>query len=143
MGNIQWDDLHWERRRYKALKCYCDSKLMNILFTSALALRLKGSGVTANCLHPGAVRSGFAIGQGDFFSRIVRLGGLFLLSPERGAETSLYLATSSEVAETSGAYFARCRPKKPSALARDAHLAERLWEISEQSLRSLDTLPSQ
>lgn len=118
-------------RNYRGFTAYGRSKLANILFTRELARRLAGSGVTANCLHPGFVASRF----GDNNPGLFRLGlgiakSVFAVSPEKGAETIVYLAASPEVAGVSGGYFAKCRPAAPTEAARDDTAARRLWEES-------------
>jgi retinol dehydrogenase-14 len=129
---LDFDDLQ-STRGYRGMKAYSASKLANIYFTVELARRLEGTGVTANCLHPGTVATGFAR-DGD--TRLLRIGvaiaSPFMLSPARGAETSIYLASSPEVEGVSGRYFARCRPRQPSRAARDSEAARRLWEVSER-----------
>jgi NAD(P)-dependent dehydrogenase (short-subunit alcohol dehydrogenase family) len=114
---------------------YCESKLANILFTRELARRLEGTGVVANCLHPGVVRTGF----GRNGPRLLRAGiGLvrpFLLSPEKGAETVVYLASEPAAGAVTGAYFVRCRETRPSPEARDDVAAARLWRLSERLTR--------
>ena len=130
---MRFDDLMAERS-YRQMEVYGRSKLANILFTTELARRLAGTGVTVNCLHPGSVASGYAR-DGDthgFLTFGVRLIRPFSLTPEQGARTVVYLASSPEVAEVSGAYFAKCKQKTPSANARDAEAAGRLWSVSEQ-----------
>src|SRR5579875_3271625 len=122
-------DLQLERR-YLPMLAYANSKLANILFTRELARRLAGTGVTANCLHPGTVRTNF----GRTGSPALRLGlaiaGPFLRSAESGARTLVYLASSTEVAGRSGGYYVSCRPRTPSRAARDDDLARRLWRLS-------------
>jgi NAD(P)-dependent dehydrogenase (short-subunit alcohol dehydrogenase family) len=130
-GNtLDFDDLQSERR-YRGLTAYGRSKLANILFTRELARRLAGSGVSANCLHPGFVASRIA----DNNSGVFRLGvtiakSLWGLSPERGAQTMVYLASSPEVAGVTGGYFAKLRPATPTAAAQDDAAARRLWDES-------------
>ena len=130
---IDFDDL-MSARNYKVTRTYGRSKLANILFTRALAKRLAGSGVTANCLHPGLVATG--IGQTSAVARlawkliVLVRGGI---SVEEGAKTTLYLATSPEVEALSGGYFVKCRPAQLQTRAQavsDA-VAERLWKVSE------------
>jgi NAD(P)-dependent dehydrogenase (short-subunit alcohol dehydrogenase family) len=128
---IDFDDLDVSHG-YQAMDAYGRSKLANVLFTRELARRLEGTGVTANCLHPGVVRSDFG-SSGD-------LGGImgagwavmqpFLLSPKQGADTSIHLASSPDVAAISGEYFDRRRVARTSTRARDMAAAERLWRIS-------------
>jgi NAD(P)-dependent dehydrogenase (short-subunit alcohol dehydrogenase family) len=113
---------------YNFRTAYNRSKLCNILFTRELARRLAGTGVTANCLHPGFVSTG--LGQRDnlFLGLLVRVAMMVSAEPaERGAETIVYLASSPEVAEANGQYFAECRPVTPSAAAQDDDSARRLW----------------
>jgi NAD(P)-dependent dehydrogenase (short-subunit alcohol dehydrogenase family) len=130
-GNtLDFSDLQAERR-YSGFTVYGRSKLANILFTRELARRLAGTGVTANCLHPGFVASRF----GDNNRGLIRLGlgiakQLFAISPEKGAETIVYLASSPAVAGVTGGYFAKCRPAMPTAAAQDDAAAARLWDES-------------
>ena len=128
---IRFDDLQWNKG-FSAFPTYGHSKLANILFTRELAERLQGSRVTANALHPGGVRSQLGAQNTWWAGRALVLVKPFLRTAERGAETSVYLATSDEVATTSGAYFYNCRPKKLKASARDREQARRLWEVSER-----------
>jgi NAD(P)-dependent dehydrogenase (short-subunit alcohol dehydrogenase family) len=130
---LDFDDLQ-SKRRYRTFDVYSRSKLANVLFTRALARKLEGTGVTANALHPGVVRSGF--GQdgdvGGFLGVLFGAARLFMISPEEGARTTLHLATSPEVEKLSGRYFVKCRPVEPSMAARDDAAAERLWMVSER-----------
>ncbi len=112
------------------MKAYGRSKLCNILFTRELARRLHGTGVTANCLHPGFVATRFGDESGGVISRFVGLAKLFAIPPEKGAETIIYLASSAAVAETTGVYFYKSRPIAPSHAARDDRAALLLWERS-------------
>lgn len=132
-ARLDVDDLQ-SRQAYDPWVVYGNTKLANVLFTRELARRLAGTGVTANCLHPGVVRTRFAAdGDTGFpFSLAVALARPFFLSPAAGAATSIYLASSPEVAETSGEYFVRCRLAPTSADGRDTELARRLWERSEE-----------
>ena len=128
---MAFDDLMAEKS-YGAMETYGRSKLANILFTDELARRLDGTGVTANSLHPGSVATGYGR-DGDtsgLFALGIKLWAPFSLTPEKGAATSVYLASSSDVEGVSGRYFAKCRPKTPSGHARDAEAARRLWEVS-------------
>ncbi len=113
-------------------RAYANSKLFNILFTKELAERVKDTGITANCLHPGVVRSSFG-SHGSFLFRILwAVGSLFMVSNKKGAETSIYLATSDEVADVNGAYFKNKKVAVPKKAARNPENARQLWEISEQ-----------
>jgi NAD(P)-dependent dehydrogenase (short-subunit alcohol dehydrogenase family) len=118
-------------RNFDGWTAYRRSKLCNILFTRELARRLAGTGVTANCLHPGFVASRFGDNNAGLFRVVIAVGKrLIAISTERGAETSTYLASAPEVAAASGLYFAKCRASTPSAAAQDDAAARRLWDES-------------
>jgi NAD(P)-dependent dehydrogenase (short-subunit alcohol dehydrogenase family) len=130
---MPFDDLQ-STTHYRGMRVYGESKLANMLFTIELARRLQGSGVTANSLHPGTVRSGYG-GGGDargFLAFGIKIASPFFLSSAKGARTSVYLASSSEVEGVSGQYFVKCKPRKPRRWAEDADAALRLWQVSEQ-----------
>ena len=127
-GTMNFDDLSGENR-YSSWGAYCQSKLANILFTYELAKKLAGSGVTVNCLHPGVIATGLFRNLPKFIDLVARL---FLTRPEKGAETSVYLATSPEVEGVSGKYFAKKRAVNSSAESNDREEARRLWEASEK-----------
>ena len=130
-GKIDFEDLSAERA-FDAWKAYSQSKLANVLFTCELARRLAGTGVTANCLHPGMVRTGFCRqGPRSFFFQNW-LGRMLLLSPGKGADTAIWLATSPEVKGKSGGYYRKRRLEDPSVAARDPNIARRLWALSER-----------
>jgi NAD(P)-dependent dehydrogenase (short-subunit alcohol dehydrogenase family) len=126
---LDFDDLQ-ATKSYSAIKAYGRSKLCNILFTRELARRWAGSGITANCLHPGFVATRFGDASGGFLSSVVRFAKNFAISPEKGAETIVYLASSPEVSTVSGDYFYKCRPATPTAGGRDDAAAGRLWAES-------------
>lgn len=131
--NMGFDDLHAENS-YKTFREYGRSKLANILFTRSLAERLPES-ITVNCLHPGAVATSLGSQNDGFLSKLLpALLKPFFRSPDRGAETSIYLCQSDEVATVSGAYFANCKKAKPKPWAQDDEAAERLWTLTEQSV---------
>src|SRR5262249_28032744 len=126
---IDWNDLE-AKKQYKAFRAYSQSKLANVLFTNELARRLEGTGVTANSLHPGLVFTGFFQSRNGFpwiFREMVRP---FALSPEAGALTSIYLATSPGVEGVTGQYFIKQEPVESSPASRDADAAGRLWNLS-------------
>lgn len=118
------------KQGYAGWKQYGRTKLMNILFTRELARRLDGSGVTANALHPGFVATDFGFSNGGIWKPIFRLAQLGAISPEQGAKTSIYLASSPQVEGVSGKYFTRSRAVSPSPQAQDDAAAQKLWEIS-------------
>ena len=130
-GRLDLDDLG-NGRRYRAMRVYGQSKSANILFTTELARRIEGSGVTANSLHPGAVATGLGKNNGAWTRPLIALLGLFFRTPGDGAATSVYLASSSEVEGLSGKYFANRREQRPARAAQDPESARRLWEISAQ-----------
>ena len=128
-SNINFDDLGGEKR-YREYIAYGQSKLANILFTYELARRLEGSGVSVNCLQPGFVRSNFGESSSGLFRFGVRLAKPFSISPEKGAETPIYLASSPEVEGISGKYFIKKKETRSSEETYDEEAAKRLWEIS-------------
>lgn len=126
-GAIDFEDLQYASS-YKAFPAYCRSKLCNVLFTRSLAQRFAGTSVTANSLHPGFVNTRFGDQSGGWTGRIFGFLKMFAISPKKGAETIVYLASSSDVAKTSGQYFYKCKAVEPSKLAQDEGAAERLWD---------------
>ena len=134
-GNtVDFDDLMREKK-YKGYQVYGESKLMNIYFTRELAKRLEGSGVTVNALHPGFVATNFGRSNGGIFNLVFKLAQIGAISPEEGAKTSIYLASSPDVAQISGKYFDKCEIKEPSKEANDDQAAAKLWQISEQIIK--------
>ena len=131
VGGIHFEDPGYEKG-YGAMRVYGHSKLANILFTRELARRLEGSGVTVNCLHPGAVATGLGGNNGAWARLVMKIVGLFFRSPEQGAQTSIYLASSPEVEGVTGGYFVRCKETEPAASGRDDDAARRLWAVSEE-----------
>jgi NAD(P)-dependent dehydrogenase (short-subunit alcohol dehydrogenase family) len=129
-ASLDFSDLQ-SARGYSGFRVYGRSKLANILFTRELARRLSGTGVTANCLHPGAVATRFGESSGGWVGRLLPVLRLFFISPEKGADTIIYLASSPEVANTTGAYFVKRKITAPTAAAQDDAAAKRLWEASE------------
>ena len=119
-------------RGWDSWRSYANSKLANILFTRELARRLDGTGVTANCAHPGVVRTGFGSEAKPLLKLGITIARPFMLSPERGADTIVYLASSPDVADQTGGYYVKRQRREPSAAARDDAAARKLWEISEQ-----------
>ena len=130
-ARIPFDDINAERS-YSGFARYGQTKLANILFTTELARRLEGTGVTANCFHPGFVATGFNRNNGFLMSLAMTAVRPFARSPERGAETLVWLAESDDVADQSGGYFVHRRRQPPSAAAQDLQAARRLWDLSEQ-----------
>lgn len=125
MGHIDFDDLMMEKG-YGSLKMYNRTKLEDVMITYALARRLKGSGVTVNCFHPGIVRTGLFRHSG-LFSTVARFFSPLFLAPEKAATTAIYLASSPEVKDVTGRYFYKSRDVGSNALSRDEALQEKLW----------------
>jgi NAD(P)-dependent dehydrogenase (short-subunit alcohol dehydrogenase family) len=131
-GHLDFADLQ-SARHYRPFRVYGTTKLCNILFTRELARRLAGTGVTANSLHPGFVATRFGDEAGGIYALGTRISKLlFARTPEAGAETLIYLASSPAVATTSGVFFYDCRPGTLTAEAQDDAVARRLWEESER-----------
>jgi NAD(P)-dependent dehydrogenase (short-subunit alcohol dehydrogenase family) len=127
-ARLDFDDLQ-AKRSYKALRVYNQSKLANILFTYELARRLKDTGVTANALHPGVTATNWGK-DGGMMTAVFWIMMRFVQSAERGAQTSLYLATSPDLETTSGKYFKKQEPVASSPESYDEAAARRLWEVS-------------
>ena len=130
-AKMNWDDLQFSQR-YSNFAAYSQSKLANVLFSNALARRLEGSGITVNSLHPGLVATRFGDNSKNPLMRLAmsvvkRFGAI---SPERGAETSIYLASSPDIAQVSGNYFDKKKSVAPNPIALDSTAQERLWEVS-------------
>jgi NAD(P)-dependent dehydrogenase (short-subunit alcohol dehydrogenase family) len=129
-ARLDFKNLQGEKH-YAGFQAYGQSKLANILFTYELARQLEGSGVTVNALHPGYVNTGFSLNNGFFFRVFARLSAqLFGRNPEEGARTSIFLATSPDVAGLTGRYFADCKQLASSPLSYDKELAKNLWQVS-------------
>lgn len=130
-GDINFDNLGFKGEYDGFMKAYSQSKLANVLFTYELARKLEGSGVTATCLHPGVVGTSIAQKNSKGF---YKLGwGLlkpFMTTTEKGAETSVYLASSPEAEGFTGQFFDKCKPRESSALSHDKELAKKLWDVS-------------
>lgn len=130
MARIDFDDLMGERK-YSGMRAYNQSKLANVMFTYELARRLKDSGVTATVLHPGVVRTSFGAEDPTRLTRA--LTGIvrpFMKTPEQGAVTPIYLASSPEVEGVTGRYFANRKPRTSNPSSYDTTAAARLWQVS-------------
>lgn len=133
-GSINFEDLEG-KRFFFGWKAYAQSKLANILFTFELARRLEGSGVTANAMHPGYVATRFGINNAGPVSFFIRLSHIFAISPEEGAKTGIYLATSTQGEGVSGRYYIKNRPVQAAKTAYDREIARRLWQVSAKMTR--------
>ncbi len=140
-GTLNFDDLGF-KRGYAGMKAYARSKLANVLFTYETVRRLAGSGVTVNALHPGHVATDIWRTNFSFIGpALKRVMGLFALTPEQGADNTIYLASSPEVEGVTGKYFFKREPVQSSPISYDEEIAKRLWEISENltSMKSAES----
>ncbi|MCJ2017644.1 SDR family oxidoreductase [Methylobacterium sp. E-065] len=128
-GHVDFDDIEGARR-YGAMRAYAQAKLGNVLFTYALARRLRGEGITVNALHPGVINTGFARNTGGLFGTAWSLMRPFLTTPEKGAQTSLHVASAPELDGVTGRYFSHSKPKASSSESRDEGVQERVWALS-------------
>lgn len=137
-GKIEFDNLQGERS-YSSFGPYGNSKLANILFTTELSRRLEGTGVTVNALHPGLVNTGFGRNNPGILMKIMgAIIPLIARSPEKGAETSVFLTSSPEVQNISGKYFVDCKVTQPAPQAADRTVAEKLWGVSAEMVHLAD-----
>ncbi len=130
-AHIDFDDLNLQNG-YSGWKAYGQSKLANVLFTYELARRLEGTGVTANCMHPGVVGTNLFNHVGGLAGKIVRLFTPFMRTPEKGADTVIWLASSPEVEGITGKYFVDRKEQTTNPESYDRAVAARLWEVSER-----------
>ncbi|MDQ3318143.1 MAG: SDR family oxidoreductase [Actinomycetota bacterium] len=130
-GNIDFDDLQ-SKKKYRGFPVYGMTKLANIMFTYELAERLKGTGVTATCMHPGAVNTRFATNNSGPMAILFRLGKPFMRTPDQGADTVIWLASSPDVEGVSGRYYSDRKPIEPKKIANDPPARRRLWEESQR-----------
>ncbi|MBA7621270.1 3-oxoacyl-[acyl-carrier-protein] reductase FabG [subsurface metagenome] len=127
MAKMDFDDLQSEKRKYRLFKIYGISKLALMLFSYELNRRLEGTSVTVNTVHPGVVNTNLGQDQSSFSKGFAKL---FFKKPEKGAETSIYLASSQEVEGITGKYFAKKQQKQSSEESYNEDYAKRLWELS-------------
>jgi len=132
IGKINFSDLQL-KQKFTPFRAYSQSKLANILFTVELSQRLHGTGVTVNCLHPGVVRTRFAVDRKtnklSFFAKLYQP---FTITQEKGAETSIFLASSPEVQNITGQYFDKKKIARTSKAAQNEDDAKKLWNVSMQ-----------
>ena len=133
-AKLSFKNLQYERGDYAGWKAYCRSKLCNVLFTRELSRRLEGTCTVTNALHPGGVATNFGKGVSGVGGVLMRMVRPFMISEEKGAETSIYLATSGEGYTVSGKYFNDKKIVNPSKAAQSDYYAKRLWEASEELL---------
>jgi NAD(P)-dependent dehydrogenase (short-subunit alcohol dehydrogenase family) len=134
-AQLDMNDLQFEHRKYSPLAAYEQSKLLMNAFTFELARRIEGTGVTANCLHPGVVATNiWGADSPLLFKIIIGLVKPFMLNSKQGAEVSLYLATSPDVAQVSGKYFVKSKPAESNPLSRDPKVAADIWQWTEKMI---------
>jgi NAD(P)-dependent dehydrogenase (short-subunit alcohol dehydrogenase family) len=130
-ANLKFNDIN-QKKHYRGYLAYANSKLANLLFTYELARRLEGTGVTVNALHPGFVRTNFGKGGRNWLLKaLFAFARIFAISVEKGAKTSIYLASSPDVESITGKYFIKCKPVSSSNASNDLEAQKRLWELSE------------
>lgn len=131
-GTSNLDDRHWKRRKFDGMKAYADSKLMNVVFTDSLALKLASANITANSCHPGFVATDIYRGLPGFVQTII---GWIALTPVQGAQTSIFLASSEAVSGKSGDYYEKSKVHKKNKLCQDATLRDTLWDLSASDVK--------
>jgi len=141
-GTIDFNDMSWENKEYSKWGAYCQSKLANVMFSYELSRKLQNSGITVNALHPGVVAT--ELGRYLFPSLtseeeipwwskpLLSVATSFLLTPEQGAQTSIYLASSPDVTGVTGKYYDSCKPKTSSNKSYDLEKQKKLWDLSEE-----------
>ena len=141
-ADLNFDDINLSSN-YRSYRAYANSKLANLFFTYELARRLEGKGVTVNALHPGFVRSNFGRRGRNWSTRILfDIARIFAISVEKGAKTSIYLASSHEVKNITGKYFYKSKPVKSSKASYDREAQKKLWKLSEDTFKDkLSLLP--
>ena len=136
-GTFDSENLQLENG-YSTVKAYGNSKLFNIMFTRQLHKELDGTNISTFSLHPGVVNTNFAADSDSFFAKLFNLGRFFMLSPEKGASTSVYLCTEPGIEHLSGHYFIKSKPAKPYGIAMDDAACRQLWEKSKKLISSVE-----
>jgi len=132
--DFEFDNIHGEKK-YKGFDAYKKTKLANVMFTYELAKRIESKGITANCLHPGFVATKFGNNNNILWRMFIGLAKMMMaISVEDGAKTTVYLACSKDVENTTGRFFANCEAKKGSSKAKNEEHNQKLWKISEKML---------
>lgn len=138
MGNLNFKDLARRNKGYSGFKVYADAKLCNIYFTKELARRWSDINVQAHCLHPGVVKTGFASEYKGLMGLLVKLGAAFMISAEKGADTSIFLASTDKLDQyENGSYFIKRKVKSPTKLAQSKAKASQFWEYSLELLHKV------
>jgi len=132
MGKLDFEDLNWQKHKYSAFKAYANAKLCNIYFTRELHRRYHDQGISSFSLHPGVVRTQFGLNSTGLFNLMVKMAQPFMISAEKGAETSIYLALEPGIEKYSGKYFTKKKPISSSEISMNEKSARQLWETSER-----------
>lgn len=135
-GTFKPDNLQLEKG-YSTMKAYGNSKLFNIMFTRQLHRELAGTNITTYSLHPGVVNTNFASDSDSFFAKLFNLGRFFMLSPKKGASTTIFLCTKPGIEHLSGSYFIKSKPATPSKIARNDRACKQLWDTSGKLVSSV------
>jgi NAD(P)-dependent dehydrogenase (short-subunit alcohol dehydrogenase family) len=134
-GDADFDDMQWQQHKYNASKAYGRSKLFNLYFTKALAEKYAEKGITSFALHPGIVRTEFGAGSKGFEKIMLLVARPFMISPEKGAQTSIWLATEPGLEAKSSQYFIKCELAKSSVLSWSEDNRNKLWDISKKLVK--------
>lgn len=134
-GDADFDDIQWQQHKYNASKAYGRSKLFNLYFTKALAEKYADKGITSFALHPGVVRTEFGASAKGFFKILMFIARPFMISPQKGAQTSIWLATEPGLEAKSSQYFIKCALAKSSALSWSEDNRNKLWDISKKLVK--------
>ncbi|MDB4927090.1 SDR family oxidoreductase [Mucilaginibacter sp.] len=137
MGRPDFDNLQ-KQEGYSAMRAYGTAKLFNIYFTKSLAEKYADKGITAYALHPGIVKTSFGAQLSGFGKALIWLAGPFMITPEKGAETTIYLATEAKIESKSGKYFNKKKVTKPAAVANNVNARNQLWNRSEQLINKIE-----
>ncbi len=135
---LNLEDTNMEKE-YKSFRVYSNSKLANVMFTYELSRRLEGTGVTVNALHPGFVNTNFGKNQNNKLTKLFsKLTNLFTINAQKGAKTSIYLASSTEVKEITGKYYKKSKVARSSKESYKLKLQEELWELSQEYMKNTE-----
>jgi NAD(P)-dependent dehydrogenase (short-subunit alcohol dehydrogenase family) len=135
MGKANFDDLQWEQQPYSAIKAYGMAKLFNIYFTRSLAERYAEKGVSSFAVHPGIVNTSFGAGSTGFSKVLLALARPFMITPEEGAQTTIFLATEPGMDAKSSQYFTKKKIAKSTILSWSEANRNKLWDISEKLIK--------
>jgi len=134
-GDADFDDIQWQQHKYNASKAYGRSKLFNLYFTKALAEKYAEKGITSFALHPGVVRTEFGSSAKGLFKILMFIARPFMISPQKGAQTSIWLATEPGLEGKSSQYFIKCKLSKSSVLSWSEDNRNKLWDISKKLVK--------